>query len=326
MLRFSALARGRILALVFGALVPITTSVVITGPAFANPVFPPGSRVGITPPVGMTSDAVGARFQDAHNGAVLTVLELPGPAYEQIERGLFAANEPNVTLIKRESFGFEAGLGYLAQVEIKADAKTSNKPIRKWVLLGRAVSGEPTALVTFDVPAEAAAAYPEAKIRETLASVTFRPTPIEEQLNLMPMKLSDLAGFRVVRVHPTLGVLLTDGPKDQSPEQPTLLLSFGTQTASNPADRQTIAQDTLRNFGLPELRIQTTETIRLRNQPVIEVRAEAKDPPSGTELRVVQWMRFSDGGFMRIVAAASKQDWEEAFPRFRAVRDGIQPR
>ena len=171
MLRFSALARGRILALVFGALVPITTSVVITGPAFANPVFPPGSRVGITPPVGMTSDAVGARFQDAHNGAVLTVLELPGPAYEQIERGLFAANEPNVTLIKRESFGFEAGLGYLAQVEIKADAKTSNKPIRKWVLLGRAVSGEPTALVTFDVPAEAAAAYPEAKIRETLASV-----------------------------------------------------------------------------------------------------------------------------------------------------------
>lgn len=161
---------------------------------------------------------------------------------------------------------------------------------------------------------------------EALASVAFRPAPIEEQLNLMPMTFSDLAGFRVVRVHPTLGVLLTDGPKDQSPEQPTLLLTFGTQTVSNPSDRQSVAQDMLRNFGLPDLRIQTTETLRLRNQPMIEVRAEAKDPPSGTELRVIQWVRFSEGGFMRIVAAAPKKDWEEAFPRFRAVRDGIQPR
>jgi len=293
--------------------------------AFADPVFPPGSRVGITPPTGMTPDAVGARFQDLRNGATLTVLELPGPAYEQIERGLFATNEPNVTLINRESFGFAAGLGYLAQVEVKAGDK-SGKTLNKWVLLGRAVAGEPTALVTFDIPAEARGAYPEAKVRETLASVTFRPPPIEEQLKLMPVELSDLAGFRVVRVHPTLGILLTDGPKDQSPDQPTLLLSFGTQTANNPSDRQSIAQDMLRNFGLPELRIQTTETIRLRNQPVVEVRAEAKDPPSGTELRVVQWMRFSDGGSMRIIAAAPKKDWDEAFPRFRAVRDGIRPR
>ncbi|MGD9768816.1 MAG: hypothetical protein AB7U62_14350, partial [Pseudolabrys sp.] len=319
--RFSGLVRAYVRAGVLACLVGGLALGAACG-ASANPVFPPGSRVGITPPVGMAPDAVGARFQDGRNGATLTVLELPGPAYEQIERGLFAANEPNVTLIKRESFGFDAGLGYLAQVEVKTGGKT----LRKWVLLGRAVAGEPTALVTFDVPSEAAAAYPEAKIRETLASVTFRPAPVEEQLNLMPMKLSDLAGFRVVRVHPTLGVLLTDGPKDQSPEQPTLLLSFGTQTASNPSDRQSIARDMLRNFGLPELRIQTTETIRLRNQPVIEVRAEAKDPPSGTELRVVQWMRFSEGGFMRIIAAAPKQDWDAAFPRFRAVRDGIQPR
>ncbi len=321
MLRFSALLRGRIWAPVFGGLA-LVVAVAATGPAFADPIFPPGSRVGIAAPTSMTPDAMGARFQDPRNGATLTVLELPGPAYNQIERGLFATNEPNVTLISRESFGFDAGLGYLAQVEVKADGKT----LRKWVLLGRAVTGEPTALVTFDVPAEAASAYPEAKVRAMLASVTFRAAPIEEQLNLMPVKLSDLAGFRVVQVHPTLGVLMTEGPKDQSPEQPTLLLNFGRQTASSPSDRQAIAQDMMRSFGLSELRIQTTETIRLRNQPVVEVRAEAKDLPSGTELRVVQWMRFTEGGFMRIIAAAPKKDWEEAFPRFRAVRDGIQPR
>jgi len=29
---------------------------------------------------------------------------------------------------------------------------------------------------------------------------------------------------------------------------------------------------------------------------------------------------------MRIIASAPRDDWVKAFPRFRAVRDGIQPR
>jgi hypothetical protein len=42
---------------------------------------------------------------------------------------------------------------------------------------------------------------------------------------------------------------------------------------------------------------------------------------------VVQWIRFSNGGAsLRIIASAPRDQWSAAFTRFRAVRDGIQPK
>ncbi|MDB5567653.1 MAG: hypothetical protein JWP84_4219, partial [Tardiphaga sp.] len=42
---------------------------------------------------------------------------------------------------------------------------------------------------------------------------------------------------------------------------------------------------------------------------------------------VVQWLRFGSGNVaMRIIASSPREEWPKAFPRFRAVRDGIQPR
>jgi hypothetical protein len=41
---------------------------------------------------------------------------------------------------------------------------------------------------------------------------------------------------------------------------------------------------------------------------------------------VVQWLRFGGGTSLRIIASATREDWPKAFPRFRAVRDGIDPR
>jgi len=37
----------------------------------------------------------------------------------------------------------------------------------------------------------------------------------------------------------------------------------------------------------------------------------------------VQWLRFGGGGFMRIVAVSPAAEWDTLFPRFRALRDGI---
>jgi hypothetical protein len=42
---------------------------------------------------------------------------------------------------------------------------------------------------------------------------------------------------------------------------------------------------------------------------------------------VVQWIRFNAGGAsLRIIASAPQDQWTDAFSRFRAVRDGIQPK
>ena len=45
--------------------------------------------------------------------------------------------------------------------------------------------------------------------------------------------------------------------------------------------------------------------------------------PSGT---VVQWLRFGGPQMLRIVGSAPRDQWPAAFPRFRAVRDGIKPK
>jgi len=41
---------------------------------------------------------------------------------------------------------------------------------------------------------------------------------------------------------------------------------------------------------------------------------------------VVQWLRFGGPNMLRIIGSAPRDQWSTAFPRFRAVRDGIQPR
>lgn len=317
--RFPAIGRWLLLAAAAALAIGLPA-----GPAAAEPVYLPGSRIGIEPLPGLTPDGTTPRFRDDSRDATLAVMELPGPAYEDVQRGLFnAEREPSVTVIKREAFAFSSGMGFLTEIRLKP--KDAKEWRHKWLLLGRAVEGEPTALVTLDIPETALAAFPDPEVRAMFASLRFRPPPIEEQLGLLPVKLTDRAGFRVVRVHPLLGILLTDGPQDQSPRQPTVLVSFNPQAPSNPADRMTIAQDLLRNFGIPGLRITSAESIRLRNQQVYEVRAEARDP-TGVDLAVIQWMRFSETGFLRIVATSPKDGWEAAFPRFRAVRDGLAPR
>jgi hypothetical protein len=295
----------------------------IVPPAAADPVYPAGSRVGIEPPPDMSLNPATAQFRDPDGRATLVILDLPAIAYAGIERSLFAPPEdPNIVILGREPFFFRSGSGFLLRIRLKAGDTWRER----WALLGRSAENGPTALVTFEFDETARDAYSEAAIRKALASVTFRPPPVEEQLALFPLRLTDLAGFRVVQVHPALGVLLTDGPLDQSPKQPTMLITVNPQAPTNAEDRSKIAQDLLRNFGIPDLRIVSAETIRLKNQPTFEVRAEAQDSASDTALMAIQWMRFSQTGYLRIVAAGPKDDWADIYPRFRAVRDGLQPR
>jgi hypothetical protein len=43
-------------------------------------------------------------------------------------------------------------------------------------------------------------------------------------------------------------------------------------------------------------------------------------------MKLVQWIRFGNGAFIRFVGIARADTWSEAFPKFRAVRDGTKPR
>jgi hypothetical protein len=175
------------------------------------------------------------------------------------------------------------------------------------------------------VPETARAVYSDAVIRQALASVTFRPMPIQEQLGLLPFKLGQLAGFRVMQVLAQGGVILTEGPTDDLSKQPYVIVSIGQGSPEQPDDRARFARDLLSSAPLRDIRVQSADTMRIGGLPGYEIRAQAKglnDEP----IMVAQWLRFSGGNFLRVIGIGRKDDWDALFTRFRALRDGIDLR
>jgi len=290
----------------------------------AEAVFPIGSRIGLAPPPAMKPATSFPGFEDNQSRVFVRLVALPGAAYAEIERTMTseALKKQGMTVEKREPMVLVNTKGILAVVR----QDTTGGRIRKWLLV--APVGDVTALVSLETPFPVPGSYPDALIRTTLTSLAARPTvPPDEQLTLVPFRLGDISGMRLVRVVPGVAVQLTDGPKDalDATEQPHMVIA-ASAGGPDPRDRDQFARNAM--SGLPpfkELRITSSEPMRLGGQPGYEVRAEAKDQ-SGAAVDIVQWLRFGTGAYLRIVGIAPKERWAESFTRFRAVRDGLEPR
>jgi len=294
--------------------------------AAADAVFPLASRIGLVPPPGLTASTSFQGFEDRDNGVFVRLIALPGKAFVAIEKTMTndALRKQGLTIDKRENFALPSGKGLLVVARQQADSVR----IRKWLLI--APIGDVTALVSFEMPNKAAARYPEAAIRAALATLAVRSVvPAKEQLALVPFKVNELSGMRLVRVVPGVAVQLTDGPRDtiEAYEQAHLVISVASGGPQRASDRDHFARAAL--SGLPPLndvRIVNSEPMRIGGQPGHEVRAEGKDRQTGTEVRIVQWLRFGTGAYLRILGIAPKENWTHTFMRFRAVRDGLEPR
>jgi hypothetical protein len=65
---------------------------------------------------------------------------------------------------------------------------------------------------------------------------------------------------------------------------------------------------------------------RRRSRLALTLR-ESEEISRGVALhRIVQWLRFGGQNSLRIIGSSPRDQWAKAFPRFRAVRVGIQPR
>jgi len=192
--------------------------------AGAEPVYPQGLRIGLEPQGALTLSKTFPGFEDLDQKVTVTVLDLPARAYEEIERSAFSKNQNNMTILKRESFPFDSGVGFL----VTGESQANGVPVHKWFFLATPFLGEGkdiTALINIEIPDAARAAYPDALIRKMLASVSFRPPPMQEQLAQLPFKLNDLSGFRIMQVLPGAGVILTDGPTDDLTKQPYIIIT-----------------------------------------------------------------------------------------------------
>lgn len=288
----------------------------------AEAQFPIGDHLGLAPPPGMRLEKGKPGFRDPDSNATILLLELPTRAYQAIRSELTTskAKEHGIVVDRQETLFTDAGAMILS-----AGEDTAHKE-RKWMLLGLYPGF--TALVTVEIPDAAKGRYPDAAIRAALATLSLRAVPIAEQLTLLPFKLTDLAGFRVVAVMNRSAIVLTDGEHDaiHAAGQPHVLIGIGPTRTVPSSDWPRLAEVMFTNVpGFTDKQITDSEMIRIDGVPAYEVRGETKDAMTGASLQMVQWLRFGAGALLQIVGITSKANWTRDFPRFRAVRDGIKP-
>jgi hypothetical protein len=294
--------------------------------AAAEAVFPIASRIGIVPPAGLSASTTFPGFEDDQKNAFIRLIALPAAAFAEIEKTMTndAMKKQGMMVEKRETMKLPSGNAILVIVR----QSTPAGQLRKWLLI--APMDNLTAMVSFEMQAKSPPAYTDAAVRTALGTLTTRATvPVDEQLRLVPFRIGDTAGMRLVRVVPGVAAQFTDGPKDslEATEQMQLVIAAAPGGPSQAVDRDQFARNAL--SGLPpmkDVRISNSEPMRIGGQAGHEVRALGKDAQTGAEIEIVQWLRFGTGAYLRILGLAPKEQWASAFTRFRAVRDGLEPR
>lgn len=292
----------------------------------AEVIYPAGSRVGLVPPPEMTPSRNFAGFENRENQAAVLIAVLPAEAFSDIEKTITAESlkKQGMTLETREDFAHPLGKALL----LIGGQQIDNQRMRKWVLV--VAASDLTALITVQLPEAAQSTYPDAAIRTALTSLAVRATvPPEEQLSPLPFRLSELAGFKIGGIIPGRAAMLTDG----APNQPgatldtNILIAIAPGGPAQAADRGRFAHEVFTPApNLRDVRIETSESLRIGGQQGHQIVARGRDETTGAEVTIVQWLRFGGGAYLQLIGMARTEGWKQAYPRFRQVRDGIDVR
>jgi hypothetical protein len=290
----------------------------------AEATFPPGLRVGLAPLVGLVRAKSFGGFETEDGSVKVLVTELPPEAYNEVSTA-FKANPAGSGGIKPESIETAAGTAYYTA----ENAKDGTTNVRRYSMIvpGSAFSG----YVAVQVPENAAKIYSDDAVRQMFASAVIRKeVPVDEQLGLMPFNVTELSSFKNVRtLAPGAALVLADGD-EKSGFEPAPFMVIGvlsSTTPPGPDDRARFAQQAATAIpGVRDARITMSEPIRIDGMPGYETRIDATSGKDNTAVTVVQWLRFGGPNMLRIIGSAPRDQWPAAFPRFRAVRDGVQPR
>jgi hypothetical protein len=306
------------------AAILLLAGALVSGPAgAAEPVFPPGSRVGMTPLAGLVAAKTFVGFETEQQGVKVLVAELPADAYGQVSSA-FKANPAGSNGIKPETIETAAGVAYYTA----ENAKDGSTSVRRYSMImpGGTFSG----YIAVQVPESASKIYTDAAVRQMFASATIRKeVPVDEQLAQMPFSVSDLAQFKNVRtLAPRAAILLADGNETTGFEAaPFMLIGVMAASPAQPQDRDRFAQEAATAIpGVREAHLTVSEAIRIDGMPGYETRIDAVSGKDNTPVTVVQWLRFGGPNSLRVIGSSPRDQWEKAFPRFREVRDGIHHR
>ena len=197
--------------------------------------------------------------------------------------------------------------------------------LHKWFFLATTVAGPVqnlTAFITVEVPEGARDVYTDAVVEKLLKSVAFRKPPVDEQLARLPFRaersrrLSCASGGSM-----PASVVLSD-KAEGVPFSQAFVDRHGRDRAAPRPTRPTaprFAQDLINSGPVRDL------AITLRGDDAGQGHARQRGPGEQAEnikrtnrLSIVQWLRFSGNGFLRVVGVGSKAKWDPLFSRFRA--------
>ena len=290
----------------------------------ADPVFPSGIRVGLTPLIGLGPAKTFVGFETEDQGVKVLVTELPAAAYGEVESA-FKANPQGSGGVKPESLETSAGKAYYTI----ANATDGTNSVRRYPMI--LPGGDFSGYIAVQVPENASRIYTDDAVRQMFASAVVRKeVPVDEQLGMMPFKIGDLSAFKNVRMlAPGAAIILADNTEEVGFESaPFMVIGIMGSAPAQPDDRGRFAQQAATMIpGVRDARITMSEPVRIDGVAGYETRIDATSGKDNTPVTVVQWLRFgSPTSSLRIIASAPRGDWPAAFPRFRAVRDGIAPR
>jgi hypothetical protein len=288
-----------------------------------DPVFPPGLRVGMVPLVGLGPAKKFAGFESEDESVKVLMAELPAEAYGEVMNAL-KANPAVASGAKPESIDTAAGKAYYT-VET---ARNGGNIVRRYSMI--LSGGTFSAYVAAQVPENASKIYSDEAVRRMFATATVRKeVPPTELLGLMPFKVSELSDFKNVRaLNPGATILLADGDEKTGFEAaPFMVVGLMGSAPALPEDRGRFAEQAVTSIpGVRNSRITMSEPLRIDGMAGYETRIDATSGRDNTPVTVVQWLRFGGQNSLRIIGSAPRDQWASAFPRFRAVRDGVHPR
>ena len=120
-------------------LTAIALLVAMLRPALAaDAIFPPGTRVGLIPPPGLSAAKSFPGFETEDHGVKVLVTELPAGAYVEV-MNTFKGTTPDSSGVKPESIQTGAGVGYYTA----ENARDGNTNVRRYsmILSGGTFSG-----------------------------------------------------------------------------------------------------------------------------------------------------------------------------------------
>lgn len=331
----------------------------------ADPTFPVGSRIGLVPPGEMTASKTFMGFEDRTRNAAILLSTFPPDAFPHLDSSMApdALKKQNITIDKREPFDVAGQRGFLlsgqqtinnapyrkymlvvpagnvtALVTVQVpdqDATYSDKAVHDALatLVARPVpDAENLSLLPFAIDDLAGFRIDDVlpgravMLVEGSAATAVAPAPADNapgETKAGDTKAGDSASDAAVEK----AVTAANSDHTGHPITARLLVAA---VPGGPADLKDAGEFARRTFeqigGLEKVRIQDMEPLRMGGLPGYETLANAVDPLTGGELRVVQWLRFGSGVYIQMVGVARADGWIDAFARMRKVRDSVMPR